>query len=48
MQIHYLCQGEFKKKFEDVLGEVEMGKQCVSCLLLENDMFTKEICNMIV
>jgi hypothetical protein len=45
--IHHLCQGEFEKKFEDVLGEVEMGKRCVSCLLLENDMFTKEICNKI-
>ena len=47
MHLHHLCQGEFEKKFEDVLGEVEMSKRCVSCLLLENDLFTKEICNKI-
>jgi hypothetical protein len=47
MHIHHLCQGEFEKKFEDVFGEVEMSKRCVSCLLLENNMFTNEICNKI-
>ncbi len=48
LHIHHLCQGEFEKKFEDVIGEVgQMGKRCVSCLLRENDMFTKEICNQI-
>jgi hypothetical protein len=47
LHIHHLCQGEFEKKYEKVIGEIEMGKRCVSCLLLENDMFTKEICSKI-
>jgi hypothetical protein len=47
LRIHHLCQGEFEKKFEEVLGELEMGKRCVSCLLLENDLFDKEICSKI-
>ena len=48
LHLHHLCQGEFETKFEKVIGEVEMmGKRCLSCLLKENDMFTKEICNKI-
>ena len=47
LHIHHLCQGEFEKKYEKVIGEVEMGKRCVSCLLRENDMFTMEICSQI-